>query len=46
MTIEIVVYNAFYSLNDLLRGIPLLSAWFFSITTHHFSNTSDICWCT
>jgi len=44
MTIEIViVYNALYALNDLLRGIPLLSAWFISIATHHFSNTSGIC---
>jgi hypothetical protein len=37
MTIEIaVVYNALFALNDLLTGIPLPSAWFLSITTHHF----------
>jgi len=46
MTIETVVYNTLFSLNDLLTGIPFPSAWFTSITTHHFSNTSSICWCT
>jgi hypothetical protein len=44
MTIEVVVvYNALFVLNYLLGGILLLSAWFVSITTHHFSNTSGIC---